>query len=76
MVKSINGMIGESSGYDTTLLTQILDYMKKIYEMFILFRREGGATYRFIAELEGNVLFDEFVDRVRLYKMRYGTLPF
>lgn len=75
-LSKLNGMIGQAGGYDTTLLTQILDYMKKIYEMFILMRREGGATYRFIAELEGNVLFDEFVDRVRLYKMRYGTLPF
>lgn len=75
-LSKLNGMIGQAGGYDTTLLSQILDYMKKIYEMFILMRREGGATYRFIAELEGNVLFDEFVDRVRLYKMRYGTLPF
>lgn len=61
---------------DTTLLKSILEYIKKLYEQFIIFKNNGGNSYQFVATLSGEVLFNEFVRQVNLYKQRHhGALP-
>ena len=76
-LNKLEDMIGGVPKYDTSLLTSILDYLKRIYELFILFRNDPNREYRFIAELDGDPLFDKFVKEVELYKLRHnGALPF
>lgn len=61
---------------DTTLLKSILEYIKKLYEQFIIFKNNGGNSYQFVATLSGEVLFNEFVREVNLYKQRHhGAVP-
>lgn len=55
-LNKLQGMLDNSGGQDTVILTQILDLLKRIYEMFIIFRNNGGNTYSFTAELEGSTL--------------------
>lgn len=75
-LSKLQGMMQGGSEYDTRLLTSILDYLKKLYELFLIFRSEGGGSYQFIAQLDGTTLFEEFVKQVNLYKRRHhGTLP-
>ena len=75
-LSDLNSMISTNNEYDTTLLSSILDYLKRLYELFIIFRNNGGNSYQFVAQLDGETLFEEFVDQVHLYKQRHrGTLP-
>jgi len=75
-LSKLQGMMQGGSEYDTRLLTSILDYLKKLYELFLIFRSEGGGSYQFIAQLDGTTLFEEFVKQVNLYKRRHhGALP-
>ena len=61
---------------DTTLLKSILEYIKKLYEQFIIFKNNGGNSYQFVATLSGETLFNEFVREVNLYKQRHhGAVP-
>lgn len=61
---------------DTTLLKSILEYIKKLYEQFIIFKNNGDNSYQFVATLSGEVLFNEFVRQVNLYKQRHhGAVP-
>ena len=71
-LSKLQGMIDDSNGQDTVILTQILDLLRKIYEMFLIFRSNGGNSYEFIAKLEGSVLFDEIVKRNEMYKKSHG----
>ncbi len=77
-LNKLRGMIDNSgNGYDTKILVSILDYLKRIYEMFVLFRNNGGNEYEFVATVNGSTLFKEFVKEVNLYKRRHnGALPF
>lgn len=61
-----------SNGKDVAILSQILDYIKRLYEMFLVFKNNGGSTYEFIAELEGNTLFIEMIKQNELYKKRHN----
>lgn len=71
-LNKLQGMLDNSSGQDTVILTQILDLLKRIYEMFIIFRNNGGNTYSFTAELEGSALFEEVVRQDELYRRRHN----
>lgn len=71
-LSKLQGMIDDSNGQDTVILTQILDLLRKIYEMFLIFRSNGGNSYEFIAKLEGSVLFDEIVKQNEMYKKSHG----
>ena len=71
-LSKLQGMINKSSGQDVVILTQILDYLKRIYEMFIIFRNQGGNTYEFVAKINGSEIFDEIVKQNELYKKRHG----
>lgn len=72
-LSKLQGMIDNSSNiYDIQILTQILDYLKKLYELFIVFKNNGGNSYQFVAELNGSTLFDELVYQNELYKKRHN----
>lgn len=71
-LNKLQGMLDNSNGQDTVILTQILDLLKRIYEMFIVFRNNGGNTYLFTAELEGSTLFEEVVKQDKLYRRRHN----
>ena len=74
-LSKLQNMMNAGSQYDTTLLQSILDYLKRLYEQFVIYTKNGGNTYQFIATLNGKTLFEEFVEQVRLYKIRHGSLP-
>ena len=72
-LSKLQSMINTSNGEDVVILKQILDYLKRIYEMFIIFRNNGGNHYEFVAKINGSeILFDEIVNQNELYKKRHG----
>ena len=47
-----------------------------VYGLIIDLRNNGGGSYQFIAQLDGETIFKEFVEQVRLYKLRHhGNTP-
>lgn len=71
-LSKLQGMINTSNGEDTVILGEILSYLKKLYEMFIIFRNSGGNYYQFVAEINGNDIFNEIVRQNELYKNRHN----
>lgn len=72
-LNKLQGMINSSTNpTDTAIITEILSVLKKIYELFLLFRRQGGSSYEFVAKLSGSVLFDEIVKQDRIYRKCHG----
>jgi phage-related protein len=71
-LSKLQGMINTSNGQDVVILSQILDYLKRIYEMFIVFRNNGGNYYEFVAKLNGSDIFEEVVRQNDLYKKRHN----
>lgn len=65
-------MIKTSSGDDVVILNQMLDYLKRIYEMFVIFRNNDGNHYEFVAKINGSEIFDEIVKQNELYKKRHN----
>lgn len=74
-LNKLQQMIGTSSGQDVVILSQILDYLKRIYELFVVFRNNGGNMYEFVAKLNGSTLFDEMIYQNELYKKRHNGKP-
>lgn len=71
-LSKLQGMINTSNGEDTVILGEILSYLKKLYEMFVIFRNDGGNYYQFVAEINGNDIFNEIVKQNELYKNRHN----
>lgn len=71
-LSKLEGMLNTSSGEDTVILSEILSYLKKLYEMFVIFRNNGGNYYQFVAEINGNDIFNEIVKQNELYKNRHN----
>ena len=72
-LNKLKGMIQESSDNgDTAILSQILLYLKRMYEMFIIFRNKGGNTYEFVAKINGSDIFKEIVKQNEMYKKRHN----
>lgn len=71
-LSKLQSMIKTSSGEDVVILKQMLDYLKRIYEMFVIFRNNGGNHYEFVAKINGSEIFDEIVKQNELYKKRHG----
>ena len=67
-LNKLQSMINTSNGQDTVILSNILDMLTRIYEMFVIFRSQGGNVYEFAAQLNGNDLFREVVRQNELYK--------
>lgn len=74
-LNKLQQMINTSSGQDVVILSQILDYLKRIYELFVVFRNNGGNMYEFVAKLNGSTLFDEMIYQNELYKKRHNGKP-
>lgn len=71
-LSKLQGMLDNSGGQDTVILGEILSYLKKLYEMFVIFRNNGGNYYQFVAEINGNDIFNEIVKQNELYKNRHN----
>lgn len=71
-LSKLQGMLSASNGEDTVILGEILSYLKKLYEMFVIFRNNGGNYYQFVAEINGNDIFNEIVRQNELYKNRHN----
>lgn len=71
-LSKLQGMINTSNGEDTVILSEILSYLKKLYEMFVIFRNNSGNYYQFVAEINGNDIFNEIVKQNELYKNRHN----
>jgi hypothetical protein len=72
-LNKLKGMIQESSDNGgTEILSQILLYLKRMYEMFIIFRNKGGNTYEFVAKINGSDIFKEIVKQNEMYKKRHN----
>lgn len=71
-LSKLQGMINTSNSEDTVILGEILSYLKKLYEMFVIFRNNGGNYYQFVAEINGNDIFNEIVKQNELYKNRHN----
>lgn len=71
-LNKLQQMINTSNGQDVVILGQILDYLKRIYEMFVVFRNNGGNMYEFVAKLNGSTLFDEMIKQNEMYKRRHN----
>lgn len=71
-LSKLQSMINTSGGQDVVILTQILDYLKRIYEMFVVFRNNGGNMYEFIATLDDEVIFQKMIKQNDLYKKRHN----
>lgn len=71
-LSKLQGMINTSNGEDTVILGEILSYLKKLYEMFVIFRNNGGNYYQFVAEINGSDIFNEIVKQNELYKNRHN----
>lgn len=71
-LSKLQSMIKTSSGEDVVILKQMLDYLKRIYEMFVIFRNNGGNHYEFVAKINGSEIFDEIVRQNELYKKRHN----
>lgn len=71
-LSKLQSMIKTSSGDDVVILNQMLDYLKRIYEMFVIFRNNGGNHYEFVAKINGSEIFDEIVKQNELYKKRHN----
>lgn len=71
-LSKLQSMIKTSSGDDVVILNQMLDYLKRIYEMFVIFRNNGGNHYEFVAKINGSEIFDEIVRQNELYKKRHN----
>ena len=68
-LNKLQSMLPESGGSE---LAGILDYLKRIYELFVIFRNQGGSVYEFAAELNGNELFREIVRQNEMYKKSHN----
>lgn len=71
-LSKLQSMINTSSGQDVTILLQILDYLKRIYEMFVVFKNNGGSTQEFIVMLDDEVIFKKMRKQNELYKKRHN----
>lgn len=71
-LNKLQSMINTSSGQDVVILAKILDYLKRLYEMFVIFRNNGGNHYEFIAKINGSDIFNEIVKQNELYKKRHN----
>lgn len=63
-------MIGDTTQQSDN--KELLDYLKRIYEMLLINRNNGGNNYEFVAKIEGSVLFDEIVKQNEMYKKSHG----
>ena len=72
-LSKLQGMINTSNGEDLIILSEMLEYLKRIYELFVLFKNNGGGgVTEFIAEMDDEVVFRKMIKRNEAWKKRHG----
>lgn len=71
-LSKLQSMINTQGGSDVKSDSKTEDYLKRIYEMLVIFRNNGGNYYEFIAKINGSEIFDEIVKQNELYKKRHN----
>lgn len=69
-LNKLKTMIGDTTQQSDN--KELLDYLKRIYEMLLINRNNGGNNYEFVAKVEGSVLFDEIVKQNEMYKKSHS----
>lgn len=69
-LNKLKAMIGDTTQQSDN--KELLNYLKRIYEMLVINRNNGGNNYEFVAKLQGSVLFDEIVKQNEMYKKSHG----
>lgn len=69
-LNKLKAMIGDTTQQSDS--KELLNYLKRIYEMLVINRNNGGNNYEFVAKLQGSVLFDEIVKQNEMYKKSHG----
>ncbi len=67
-LSKLQGMIQQSSGEDVMILTKILDYLKRLYEMFIVYKNSGGSRQDIRRSPDYTALFNALVEQNEIYK--------
>lgn len=71
-LNKLQSIINNNNSTDTATQAEILAYLKRLYELLIVFRNNGGNSYEFIAKLNGKELFEEMVRQNELDKKRHN----
>lgn len=71
-LSKLQSMINTQGGSDAKSDSKTEDYLKRIYEMLVIFRNNGGNHYEFVAKINGSEIFDEIVRQNELYKKRHN----
>lgn len=66
-LSKLQGMIEKSDGRDVVILTQILDILKRMFEMFMIYKSSGRQN-KFSGAPGYNALFDMLVEQNEAYK--------
>ena len=67
-LSKLQNMIGQSNGQDVVILTQILDYLKRLYEMFVIYKNSGGNKREFFYFPDYSELFEKIREQNDIYK--------
>lgn len=67
-LSKLQNMIGQSNGQDVVILTQILDYLKRLYEMFVIYKNSGGNKREFFYLPDYSELFEKIREQNDIYK--------
>lgn len=67
-LSKLQNMIGQSNGQDVVILTQILDYLKRLYEMFVIYKNSGGNKREFFYLPDYSELFEKIKEQNDIYK--------
>lgn len=68
-LNKLQSMIGSGDGEYSP---QMIAYLAKIYELLVVLVENGGSTYEFVANLDGDPIFREMVRRNDIYKKRHN----
>jgi len=71
-LNKLQSIINNNNSTDTATQAEILAYLKRLYELLIVFRNNGGNSYEFVAKLNGKQLFEEMVRQNELDKKRHS----
>lgn len=71
-LNKLQSIINNNNSTDTATQAEILAYLKRLYELLIVFKNNGGNSYEFVAKLNGKQLFEEMVRQNELDKKRHN----
>lgn len=72
-LSKLQGMISSNcDGQDTQILRQILAYIIKLYDLMLALVNGGGDVIEFVAELDGDPIFQKMIQKNKEYKKQHG----